>query len=125
MRGISFKKGQSLTELALLIALVALAFVGMELYARRGIQSRVRSLADNMITGNIRDDGTLDPVRECPSQADYEENTTELNVSESNASFNAAAGTTAKENLGGSRELFTIEDSTAHYEYKSVDESVE
>jgi hypothetical protein len=119
MRGVIFKKGQSLTEVALLIALVGLAFVGMQLYIKRGVQSRIKSLADGMITGNVTVDADGKAVlgtRTCPEQSTYAEDTTGLNVSESDSSVIFGSTAVANESPGGGKSLGTAEDSTTGYE---------
>ena len=40
------KKGQSLSEYVLLLALVTSVFIGMQLYVRRGLQGRLRDASD-------------------------------------------------------------------------------
>jgi Flp pilus assembly pilin Flp len=41
-------KAQSTVEYAVLIAIVAAAFVGMQIYLKRGIQGRVRDMAEQI-----------------------------------------------------------------------------
>ena len=40
--------GQSTVEYALLLAIVASAIIGMQIYLKRGIQGRIRDLADQI-----------------------------------------------------------------------------
>lgn len=42
------KKGQTLQEYVILLALVATAFIAMQVYMRRGIQGRLRDLANQI-----------------------------------------------------------------------------
>ena len=39
-------KAQSITEYAILLSIVALVFVGMQIYVRRGLQGRLRDTSD-------------------------------------------------------------------------------
>ena len=50
MRGIFFRRGQNLAELALIIGIVGLVFIGMEIYVKRGMQGKVKNLADYIIS---------------------------------------------------------------------------
>lgn len=45
----SFKKGQNLTEVALIIGVIGLALVGMQTYITRGVQGKLKGLTDHMI----------------------------------------------------------------------------
>jgi len=47
-RGIFSLLGQSTMEYALLIAVVAAALIAMQVYVKRGIQGRIRDLADQI-----------------------------------------------------------------------------
>lgn len=49
MKVISFRRGQNLIELALLIGLVGLVVIGMEVYIKRGVQGKVKDLTDYII----------------------------------------------------------------------------
>ncbi len=42
------KRGQSLTEYAILFSVVAAAYLGMQLYVKRGAQAMVKGASDNM-----------------------------------------------------------------------------
>jgi len=46
---IFLKKGQSISEYVLILALVALVLTGMQVYVRRGLQGRVKDVADSTI----------------------------------------------------------------------------
>lgn len=50
MKKLKFKRslGQSLTEYAVLLAIVAAALLAMQVYVKRGIQGRIRDLADQI-----------------------------------------------------------------------------
>ncbi|MBL7081309.1 MAG: hypothetical protein ISS44_01910 [Candidatus Omnitrophica bacterium] len=43
-------KGQSIWEYAFVLGLVALAFIGMNMYFKRGLQGRLKDLADSQIS---------------------------------------------------------------------------
>jgi hypothetical protein len=49
-------RGQSLVDLALIIGVVGLVFIGMQTYIKRGVQGRVRDLA-NYILSEKQDGG--------------------------------------------------------------------
>ncbi len=53
-------KGQSILEYAVVLGMVALALAAMSLYFRRGIQSVVKSAADE--AGNQKDAEDINPV---------------------------------------------------------------
>ena len=44
-------KGQNLSEIVIVFAVVGLVLAGMQVYVRRGIQGRVRDLTDSIIKG--------------------------------------------------------------------------
>jgi hypothetical protein len=46
------RRGQNLTELALVIGVVGLVLVGMEIYFKRGFQGKVKDLTDALISPN-------------------------------------------------------------------------
>ncbi len=99
----SFKKGQSLTEVALIIGVVGLVFIGMEVYAKRGLQGKVKDLTDNMI-------GT--------EQAVYQEDTSGLEVNRSDSTLTFGSTITSRGGLGGTKSL-TIPDETTTVTYRS------
>ena len=49
----SSRKAQNLTELALVIGIVAIAFIGMEVYFRRGLQAGIKNMTNTYMTGNL------------------------------------------------------------------------
>ncbi|MCX5706986.1 MAG: hypothetical protein NTW13_04960 [Candidatus Omnitrophica bacterium] len=49
MKSLTLKKAQSLTEIALIIGVVGLVFVGMEAYVKRGYQAKIKALTDSFI----------------------------------------------------------------------------
>lgn len=44
---LEMKKGQSLGEVSLLLAVVLAAIIGMQVYVKRGLQSRYKAIADS------------------------------------------------------------------------------
>lgn len=55
-----YREGQSIAEYAVLLGLVIAAFVGMQVYARRGLQARVKSGTDALtsLTGTMTEGAT-------------------------------------------------------------------
>jgi len=100
---VGIKKGQSLTEVALIIGVVGLVFIGMEVYAKRGLQGKVKDLTDNMI-------GT--------EQAARQEDTSGLEIDKSNSTLTSCLTITSKEGLGGTKSLI-IPDETTTVTYRS------
>jgi hypothetical protein len=49
----SSRKAQNLTEFALVIGLIVIAFMAMEVYCRRGLQAKIKCLADNYMTSHM------------------------------------------------------------------------
>jgi len=49
MKQLIFKRGQSLTEVVLIIGIVSLVFIGMEVYFKRGLSGKLKDLTDNWI----------------------------------------------------------------------------
>jgi len=56
------KNGQSTAEFAVLLALIAAALIAMQVYIRRGIQGRVKNLADEI--GGQYEQGRTDATYE-------------------------------------------------------------
>ena len=50
MRRAFFRRGQNLADLALIIGVVGLVFIGMETYIRRSVQGKVKNLTDYIIS---------------------------------------------------------------------------
>jgi hypothetical protein len=88
------KKAQTLTEIALLIGVAGLVFIGMELYIKRGLNARVKDLTDHILTANLEVDHR---------QEVYQVDTSGLNVSISNATTNYSSNMTATVYTGGSQ----------------------
>ncbi|MGA2775801.1 MAG: hypothetical protein ABSE81_07075 [Candidatus Omnitrophota bacterium] len=55
----SSRKAQNLTELALLIGVVAMVFISMEVYFKRGLQSKIKNMTDNYMTSGVLGGGNL------------------------------------------------------------------
>lgn len=51
---ISKRKAQSLTEYALVIALVGSGLIGMQVYVKRGLQAKVKSFVDGSVRESAR-----------------------------------------------------------------------
>ncbi len=101
---VGIKKGQNLTELALIIGVVGLVFIGMEVYAKRGLQGKIKDLTDNMI-------GT--------EQAVYLENTSGLEVNKSDSTLTFGSTTVSQAGSGGTKSLI-IPDEITTVTYTSV-----
>ena len=71
------KRGQTIQEYIILLALVATAFIAMQVYVKRGVQGRLRDLANQI------------------SSKQYESNETT-----SNTQINRYGSSTEQENLG-------------------------
>jgi len=108
MRLKSFTKGQTVTEIALIIMIVALALVGMEVYLRRGLQAKVKNLTDNMIG---------------KEQSIYQQDTSGLEINASQSKLNSGSTATVTESTGGQRAVYVNENSTTTYESESQDAS--
>lgn len=87
MKAVCFRKGQNLAELALIIGLVGLVFIGMEVYIKRGMQGKVKDLTDYMIGAQPKKASQIG--EEVPRETPLSLNST----------------MTAKESIGGSRRL--------------------
>ena len=105
-----FKRGQTLTEIALIIGIVGLVFIGMEIYVRRGLQAKVKDLSDTMIGAG---------------QAVYQEDTAGLEVHESGSSMVSGSSTQTTEGPGGRRVVITNEHATTIYSSESQDSLAE
>jgi hypothetical protein len=106
MKRIFSKRAQTITEIALILATVGLVFIGMEIYVRRGVQSRIKSLTDNMI-------GT--------EQYEYTVDVSGYDVIDSNASSSGSSRVTTQTLTGGAKNTSKSESisatSTSHSEY--------
>ena len=52
MRRVNFSRGQNLVDLALIIGVVGLVFIGMQIYIKRGVQGKVKDLADYIVSNS-------------------------------------------------------------------------
>ncbi len=50
MRKASFRRGQNLVDLALIIGVVGLVFIGMETYIKRSVQGKLKDLTDYIVS---------------------------------------------------------------------------
>ena len=94
---VGIKKGQSLTEVALILGVVGLVFIGMEIYAKRGLQGKIKDLSDNMI-------GTEQSVRQ--------EDTSGLEIDKSNSTLTSGSTITSEERAGGTKSLIIPNETT-------------
>lgn len=92
MREVIFRKGQNLVDLALIIGVVGLVFIGMEAYIRRGVQSKVKDLTDYIVSKKQLSDGIT-----------------------RNSTLTVDSALTAKESIGGKRSFIGNETSTYTY----------
>ena len=98
MRRILLKRGQNLTEVALVIAIVGLVFIGMQTYIKRSLQAKTKDLTDNMIG------------RE---HSDYQQDISGLTINSSTSSINYSSTATQSETSRGKKSAVAIESSTA------------
>ena len=96
----SSRKAQNLTELALLIGVVAIVFIGMEVYFKRGLQSKVKNMTDNYMTSDALGGGNLVDMAK---QEVYEIDTHNFVVQKSQSAIQSKGTVTAQTLFGGSR----------------------
>ena len=53
------KRGQSLTEYAILFSVVAAAYLGMQLYVKRGVQAHIKGVSDDFAGTESATTGSL------------------------------------------------------------------
>ncbi len=109
MKNVFFKRGQNLTEVALIIGIVGLVLIGMEVYTRRGIQAKVKDLTDNMIG---------------KEQEAYQQDTSGLAVNTSTSTLTLLPKEnvrTVEERLGGQKIFTANETSVTDYSSCSSD----
>jgi len=94
MRGVFFRRGQNLVDLALIIGVVALVVAGMETYIRRSVQGKVKNLTDYIIS---------------------DQQATEENAVVSESTFTLDSTMKSEEFIGGGRRFTGTEDSTNEY----------
>lgn len=96
-----------MTEIALIIGIVGLVFIGMEIYARRGIQGKVKDLADKIIG---------------KEQSSYQQDTSGLEINTSKSEYASWGATTrVTESPGGVRTTEIKEHPAVGYTYNSQD----
>jgi hypothetical protein len=101
MKNLFSKKAQSLTEVALILATVGLAFIGMEVYVRRGVQARIKDLSDNIIG---------------KKHSGYSSSATDLSVFESSTDSAGASEISTATSIGGVKETRKFEGSSSYSE---------
>ena len=94
------KKAQNLTEFALLISIVIMAFIGMEIYFRRGLQSKIRTMTDNYMTSGVLGGGNLTGSAK---QAVYSIDTHNYVVIDSDTSTNSTSRSGVNTSAGGGK----------------------
>jgi len=99
-KGIFFGRGQSLTELALVISLIGLALIAMEIYFKRGMQGKIKDLTDNIISSE---------------QEVYQQDTSGLLVNTSSSTLNTDTNTTYTLSEGGGLRTESIENTVTDY----------
>ena len=92
------KNGQTIQEYVILLALVATAFIAMQIYMKRGVQGRLRSLANQI----------------SPKQFDTADTTSRTEV-------NRVGSSTEKEHLGTYTNQGT-DTTTTNYESTTVEQ---
>ena len=120
MRIFASRKAQNLTEVALLVGVVALVFIGMEVYFRRGFQSKVKTMTDNYMTSNVFGGGnlydseglnvTLPPGFVGYKQEAYEVDTHNYIVQQSNTPSQSNSSVRVTTSAGGGRVENTQQD---------------
>jgi hypothetical protein len=97
MKVILSRKAQNITEVALVIAIVGLVFVGMDMYLRRGMQGKIKDLTDNTLG---------------KGQYGYTSDVSGLSVLKSNADTTADSSVTISGSTGGTRQTVKKDDIT-------------
>lgn len=105
-RLLSLRRGQSLTEVALIIGIVGLVFFGMQNYIGRGLQGKVKGLTDRMI-------GT--------EQSVYEQDVLGLEINTSDSLVVQDSSARLKELRGGAKSTVAIEVSDTTYDSTTKD----
>ncbi|HNW39391.1 MAG TPA: hypothetical protein PL125_07235 [Candidatus Omnitrophota bacterium] len=98
MRSLFFRRGQNLVDLALIIGVVGLVIISMEVYIRRGVQGKVKDMADYAISGS----------QSATQSEDQVEQTTKT-------TFSADSNLTLSEFKAGGKELKGTENSFTEY----------
>lgn len=93
--------GQSTAEFAVLLAIIAAALIAMQVYVKRGLQGRIRNLADQISTQQYEQGGTNSTYvtkQDSSSQQVLENGTTTMKLNE-NTVRSGNETTTPQENL--------------------------
>ena len=94
MRKAFFRRGQNLVDLALIIGVVGLVFIGMEGYIKRSVQGKIKNLTDYIVS---------------------DKQSTEVDPVDRQSSFSLDSTMKSEEFKGGGRKLTGTEDSTSIY----------
>lgn len=105
----SGRRGQHLTEIALVIGIIAVVFLAMQAYVKRGLQGKIKDLTDNMIG------------RE---QAAYQQDTSGLKINVSDTKTALTSTETGGEGAGGQKGVTLDEKTVSTYSSKSTDAPV-
>jgi len=87
-------RGQSFVDLALIIGVVGLVFIGMQIYIKRGIQGKVKDLTDYIVSNR---------------QA------TDKDAVDRNSTLTSSSTMTSEEFKGGGRKFTGSEDYSSSY----------
>ena len=101
MKGMFLRRGQNLADLALIIGVVGLVFIGMEVYIKRSVQGKVKDLTDYIVSNT-----------QSAMQPDQAGET-------SNSIYTLDSSMASIESEGGKRGLSGTENSFYEYETKS------
>lgn len=104
MENMFARKAQTLTEFALIIGVAGLVFIGMQIYAKRGLQGKVKDLTDGFMGA---------------TQAAYQQDMSGFTVNNSISSTNSASRINATEERGGGRAVIGYENTSSSYSYES------
>ncbi|MFA5385843.1 MAG: hypothetical protein WC364_14505 [Eubacteriales bacterium] len=94
------KKAQNITELALIIGVVAIVFISMEVYFKRSLNAKIKNMADNYITGDVFGGGKLEGIAK---QEAYEIDTHNFVKQESITPMRATASIVSITSPGGGK----------------------
>lgn len=94
MKRAVFYRGQSFVDLALIIGVVGLVFIGMQIYIRRGIQGKVKDLTDYIVSD-----------RQAPDK----------DAQDRNSTVTSSSTMTSEEFKGGGRKFTGSEDYSSSY----------
>ncbi|MFA5063398.1 MAG: hypothetical protein WC578_04955 [Candidatus Omnitrophota bacterium] len=106
MKQIIYKRGQSVTEVVLVIGIVTLVLVGMEIYFKRGVSGKIKDMADNWIGKEHKA---------------YQQDTSGLEINESESNYASSSTATLTEGSGGQKTSRTNESAVVTYSSKVED----